>query len=101
LILSAKRSVNEHVKGLTCGADDYLIKPFPFTELLARVHALVRRSTMAVTQSELQVADLRLNIHTHEVFRGERAIQLQVLEISLLEYMMRNAGRIVSKTMIM
>jgi two-component system, OmpR family, response regulator len=101
LILSAKRSVNEHVKGLTCGADDYLIKPFAFTELLARVHALVRRSTMAVTQSELQVADLRLNIHTHEVFRGERAIQLQALEFSLLEYMMRNAGRIVSRTMIM
>jgi DNA-binding response OmpR family regulator len=101
LILSAKRSVNERVEGLTSGADDYLTKPFAFTELLARVHALVRRSTMAVHPSELQVADLRLNILTHEVFRGERAIQLQALEFSLLEYMMRNAGRIVSKTMIM
>ena len=101
LILSAKRSVNERVEGLTSGADDYLTKPFAFTELLARVQAMVRRSTMAVPQSELQVADLRLNIHTREVFRGERAVQLQALEFSLLEYMMRNAGRTVSKTMIM
>lgn len=101
LILSAKRSVDERVEGLTSGADDYLTKPFAFTELLARVQAMVRRSTMTVPQSELQVADLRLNIHTREVFRGDIAVQLQALEFSLLEYMMRNAGRTVSKTMIM
>lgn len=101
LILSAKRSVDERVEGLTIGADDYLTKPFAFTELLARVQAMVRRSTMAVPQAELQVADLRLNIHTREVYRGARAVQLQALEFSLLEYMMRNAGRTVSKTMIM
>lgn len=101
LILSARRSVNERVEGLTSGADDYLTKPFAFTELLARVQALVRRSSMVVPQSDLQVSDLRLNVHTREVFRGKRAIQLQPLEFSLLEYLMRNAGRTVSKTMIM
>jgi DNA-binding response OmpR family regulator len=101
LILSAKRSVNERVEGLTSGADDYLTKPFAFTELLARVQALVRRSSMAVPKAELQVADLTLNIHTREVTRGGNAIHLQALEFSLLEYLMRNAGRIVSKTMIM
>jgi two-component system, OmpR family, response regulator len=101
LILSAKRSVDERVEGLLTGGDDYLTKPFAFTELLARVQALVRRSTMAVPQPELMVGDLRLNIHTREVFRGETAIRLQPLEFSLLAYLMRNAGRIVSKTMIM
>jgi DNA-binding response OmpR family regulator len=101
LILSAKRSVDERVEGLITGGDDYLTKPFAFTELLARVQALVRRSSMATSQPELTVADLRLNLHTREVFRGETAIQLQPLEFSLLAYLMRNAGRIVSKTMIM
>jgi two-component system OmpR family response regulator len=89
------------VEGLSCGADDYLTKPFAFTELLARVQALVRRSSMAIPQSEIQVADLRLNIITREVIRGGRTIHLQALEFALLEYMMRNAGRILSKTMIM
>jgi two-component system OmpR family response regulator len=101
LILSARRSVNDRVEGLSCGADDYLTKPFAFTELLARVQALVRRSSMAIPQSEIQVADLRLNIITREVIRGGRTIHLQALEFALLEYMMRNAGRILSKTMIM
>jgi DNA-binding response OmpR family regulator len=101
LILSAKRSVDERVEGLITGGDDYLTKPFAFTELLARLQALVRRSAMATPQPELSVADLRLNLHTREVFRGKTAIQLQPLEFSLLAYLMRNAGRIVSKTMIM
>jgi DNA-binding response OmpR family regulator len=101
LILSARRTVNERVEGLTSGADDYLTKPFAFTELLARVQAIVRRSTMALPQSELQVADLTLNVHTREVSRGGKSILLQALEFSLLEYLMRNAGRTVSKTMIM
>ncbi|MDJ0784193.1 MAG: response regulator transcription factor [Desulfosarcinaceae bacterium] len=100
LILSAKRSVDERVEGLVSGGDDYLTKPFAFTELLARVQALVRRSTMAAPQVELQVADLRLNLHTRDVFRGEAAVRLQPLEFALLAYLMRHAGRIVSKTMI-
>jgi two-component system, OmpR family, response regulator len=101
LILSAKRSVDERVEGLVSGGDDYLTKPFAFTELLARVQALVRRSSMVAPQPELAVGDLRLNMHTREVFRGETAIRLQPLEFSLLAYLMRNTGRIVSKTMIM
>jgi two-component system OmpR family response regulator len=101
LILSAKRSVDERVEGLKAGGDDYLIKPFAFSELLARVQALVRRSTLVTSPSELQFADLTLNIHTRKVFRAETEIDLQPLEFSLLEYLMRNADRIVSKTMIM
>jgi two-component system OmpR family response regulator len=93
--------VDERVEGLVSGGDDYLTKPFAFTELLARVQALVRRSAMATPQPELTVADLCLNLHTREVVRGGRTIQLQPLEFSLLAYLMRNAGRIVSKTMIM
>jgi two-component system, OmpR family, response regulator len=100
LILSARRKVNERVEGLTIGADDYLTKPFAFTELLARVQAIVRRSTMVAPQAELSVADLTLNVHTREVTRSGKSIQLQALEFSLLEYLMRNAGRTVSKTMI-
>jgi DNA-binding response OmpR family regulator len=79
LILSARRSVDERVEGLVSGGDDYLTKPFSFTELLARVQALVRRSAMAAPQPELTVADLRLNLHTREVVRRGRAIQLQPL----------------------
>ncbi|UCG07651.1 MAG: response regulator transcription factor [Desulfobacterales bacterium] len=101
LILSAKRSVDERVEGLTAGGDDYLIKPFAFSELLARVQALVRRSTLAISPTELKVADLTLNIHTRKVHRAGMEIELQPLEFSLLEYLMRNVDRIVSKTMIM
>ena len=101
LILSAKRSVDERVKGLKIGGDDYLTKPFAFSELLARVQALIRRSSQAVAPSELKAADLTLNIQTRKVSRAGREIDLQPLEFSLLEYLMRNADRIVSKTMIM
>jgi two-component system OmpR family response regulator len=101
LILSAKRSVDDRVKGLKTGSDDYLVKPFAFSELLARVQALIRRSTHVTTPSELKVEDLTLNLDTHEVFRSKKAINLQPLEFSLLEYLMRNTGRVVSKTMIM
>jgi two-component system OmpR family response regulator len=101
LILSARRSVDDRVKGLTTGSDDYLTKPFAFAELLARVQALIRRSSAASPVTELQVADLTLNLNTRKVFRGEHEITLQPLEFSLLEYLMRNAGRVVSKTMIM
>jgi two-component system OmpR family response regulator len=101
LILSAKRSVVDRVKGLKTGSDDYLVKPFAFSELLARVQALIRRSTHVIAPSELKVEDLTLNLDTHEVYRSENQINLQPLEFSLLEYLMRNTGRVVSKTMIM
>ena len=101
LILSAKRSVDERVEGLIAGGDDYLTKPFAFTELLARVHALVRRSSMATPARRLQVADLILDSFSRKVERAGKSIDLQPLEFSLLEYLMRNAGRVVSKTMIM
>lgn len=101
LILSAKRSVDERVEGLKAGSDDYLIKPFAFSELLARVQALVRRSSMASAVPELQVADLKLNLFDRKVTRAGKEIDLQPLEFSLLQYLMSNAGRIVSKTMIM
>jgi len=101
LILSAKRSVDERVEGLQTGGDDYLVKPFAFSELLARVQALMRRSSRSDSPVEIKVADLTLNLHTHKVFRGDREIDLQPLEFSLLEYLLRNTGRVVSKTMIM
>ncbi|UCF90730.1 MAG: response regulator transcription factor [Desulfobacterales bacterium] len=101
LILSAKRSVGERVEGLNAGSDDYLIKPFALSELLARVQALIRRASSVISPSNLTVADLTLNIHTRKVYRSGKEINLQPLEFSLLEYLMRNAGRVVSKTMIM
>lgn len=101
LILSAKRSVGDRVNGLKTGSDDYLIKPFAFSELLARVQALIRRSTRVIAPTELKFEDLSLNPDTHKVYRSEEEINLQPLEFSLLEYLMRNTGRVVSKTMIM
>jgi two-component system, OmpR family, response regulator len=101
LILSAKRTVDDRVKGLQSGSDDYLTKPFAFTELLARVQALIRRASGQIEPTQLVVGDLCLNLLTRQVVRGGAAIVLQPLEFSLLEYLMRNAGRLVSKTMIM
>ncbi|MEM3421866.1 MAG: response regulator transcription factor [Candidatus Hadarchaeum sp.] len=101
IILSAKRSVDERVKGLQMGGDDYLTKPFAFSELLARVQALIRRASGSVSPSTLEVADLQMNLLTREVFRSGLKIDLQPREFALLEYLMRNAGRVVSKTMIM
>ena len=101
LILSAKRSVDERVEGLQTGGDDYLVKPFAFTELLARVQALMRRSSRTTSPVELKVADMTLNLQNRKVFRAGQEINLQPLEFSLLEYLMRNTGRVVSKTMIM
>ena len=101
LILSAKRTVDERVEGLIAGGDDYLTKPFSFSELLARVQALMRRSSMVSPAPQLNIADLTLDVHQRKVFRAGREISLQPLEFSLLEYLMRNAGRIISKTMIM
>ena len=101
LILSAKRTVDDRVKGLKTGGDDYLTKPFAFTELLARVQALVRRSTGVSNPKKLEAGDLVLDLHTRKVERSGEKIDLQPLEFSLLEYLMRNAGQVVSKTMIM
>jgi two-component system OmpR family response regulator len=101
IILSARGSVDDRVKGLQTGGDDYLTKPFAFSELLARVQALIRRSSNVSEPTKLVVADVTINLITREVMRAGKTIELQPLEFSLLEYLMRNAGRVVSKTMIM
>ncbi|HZZ03330.1 response regulator transcription factor [Paraburkholderia sp.] len=101
IILSAKRSVDDRVKGLQTGGDDYLTKPFALAELLARVHALIRRSTGTSEPAGLIAGELTLDLLTREAKRGGRRLDLQPRELSLLEYLMRNAGRPVSKTMIL
>ena len=101
IILSAKRSVDDRIKGLQTGGDDYLVKPFSFAELLARVQALIRRASGAAEPNTLVVGDLSMDLLTRKVIRGGKKIDLPPLEFSLLEYLMRNAGNVVSKTMIM
>ena len=101
IILSAKGSIDDRVRGLQTGSDDYLTKPFAFSELLARVQALIRRSTGTSEPTTLSLADLSLDLLTREVYRAEKKMELQPREFSLLEYLMRNAGKVVSKTMIM
>lgn len=101
IVLSAKASVDDRVRGLQAGGDDYLTKPFAFSELLARVQALLRRSTQTAEPTLLIVADLKLDLLTREVTRGGKNIELQTREFALLEYLMRNAGRVVTKTMIL
>lgn len=102
VILSAKASVDDRVKGLHAGSDDYLTKPFAFTELLARVQALIRRSSTASTEpTRLTCGDLSLDLLSREARRGEERIELQPREFALLEFLMRHAGRPVSKTMIL
>ena len=101
MILSAKRSVDDRVRGLQTGSDDYLTKPFAFSELLARINALIRRATGTPSPTRLEVGDLALDLLSREVSRSGQKIDLQPREFALLEYLMRNAGRVVSKTMIM
>ena len=101
IILSAKSSIDDRVKGLQTGSDDYLTKPFAFSELLARIQALIRRAGGLSEPTRLTVGGLSMNLLTREVTRGGRKIELQPIEFSLLEYLLRNAGRVVSKTMIM
>ncbi len=101
IILSAKGEVDDRVKGLQTGADDYLTKPFAFSELLARLQALIRRSSDVAEPTKLTVGDISMNLITREVVRAGQKVELQPLEFSLLEYLLRNAGRVVSKTMIM
>ena len=102
LILSARRSVDERVKGLEQGGDDYLTKPFALAELLARLRNLLRRSSPPHNESvRLEAADLELDLVRHEARRGDRLLQLTPQEFSLLEYLCRNAGRVVTRTMIL
>ena len=101
LILSARRSVDDRVRGLQTGGDDYLTKPFAFSELLARVQALVRRATRAPEPTTLTVDDVALDLLSRRVSRAGAPIDLRPREFALLEYLMRNAGKVVSKTMIL
>lgn len=101
LILSARRSVDDRVRGLQTGGDDYLTKPFAFAELLARIQALVRRASRAPEPTTLTVEDLTLDLLSRKVTRGGKPIDLRPREFSLLEYLMRNVGKVVSKTMIL
>jgi two-component system OmpR family response regulator len=101
LILSARRTVDDRVRGLQAGGDDYLTKPFAFPELLARVQALVRRSTHAAPVTTLTLEDLEVDLLSRRVTRGGQEIELRPREFTLLEYLLRNAGRVVSKTMIL
>ena len=102
LILSARRSVDERVKGLEHGGDDYLTKPFAVAELLARLRNLLRRSSPSLNDPvRLQVGDLQLDLIRHEARRGDQLLQLTTQEFSLLEYLCRNSGRVVTRTMIL
>jgi two-component system OmpR family response regulator len=101
IILSAKRSIDDRVKGLQTGSDDYLTKPFAFSELLARVQALIRRSSRTSEPTSLTVGELSVDFLTREVTRTGTKIELQPHEFALLEYLMRNSGRVLSKTMIL
>ncbi|MCG5242572.1 winged helix-turn-helix domain-containing protein [Azospirillum doebereinerae] len=101
LFLSALGSVDDRVKGLKAGGDDYLTKPFAFSELLARIEVLVRRRGAAQPQTRLAVADLELDLLSRSVKRAGRTIELLPREFALLEYMMRNAGSVVTRTMML
>ncbi|MCE0482784.1 MAG: response regulator transcription factor [Methylacidiphilales bacterium] len=101
LILSAKRSLDDRIKGLQRGGDDYLTKPFSFAELLARVQALIRRAGSGAIVTSLTFADLKMDLLTREVWRGSTKIDLQAREFLLLEYLLRSQNKVVSKTMIL
>lgn len=100
IVLSARGSVEAKVTGLEAGGDDYLAKPFSITELIARVQALVRRASATPEATTLRLADLEMDVVTHRVTRSGQRIDLQPLEYQLLEYLLRNKGRIVSKSTI-
>jgi DNA-binding response OmpR family regulator len=101
LILSAKASVDDRVKGLQAGGDDYLTKPFAFSELLARVQALIRRATHVTEPAKLCAGGLAMDLLTREVTRGSQKLELQPREFALLELLLRQPGRVVTKTMIL
>jgi len=99
LMLTAKDAVEDRVRGLDTGADDYLIKPFAFSELLARVRALLRREALSKSP-ELKVGDLTLNTLTRQAWRGNRSIELTTKEYTILEYLMRHPNAVITRTMI-
>src|SRR5690242_15028003 len=101
LILSALAEVDDRIRGLRAGGDDYLTKPFAFGELLARLEALARRSQGVEIQTVLNVADLRIDLLSHRVSRGGKPIQLQRREFKLLEYLARHADQVVTRTMLL
>ncbi len=101
LILSALGDVDDRVKGLKAGSDDYLTKPFAFAELLARIEALLRRHETSVTQTRLKVADLEMDLLAHKVSRNGQVLNLQPREYRLLEYLMKHAGQVVTRTMLL
>ena len=101
MFLSALSDVDDRVKGLKAGGDDYLIKPYAFIELLARIEALVRRRNPTEVETSFQVGDLQLDLLTRRVMRGPNEIFLQPREFRLLQYLMRNAGQIVTRTMLL
>jgi two-component system OmpR family response regulator len=101
IILSAKRTVDDRIRGLKAGGDDYLTKPFSFSELLVRIQALLRRASMSASPVRLTAGDLSVDLVTREIRRGEAQIELQPREFSLLEFFLRNKGAVLSKTVIM
>ena len=101
IFLTAKDSVRDIVQGLNMGADDYLVKPFSFVELLARVRAFHRRGKMAISSSKLQMANLILDLERHRVLRGDVKIELTPIEYALLEFFMRHPGEICTRAMIL
>ncbi len=101
LMLTARDSVEDRVAGLEAGADDYLVKPFSFTELIARVKALARRQIQPQVEIELTSGDLVLDLQRHEARRDGRTIELTAKEFQLLEYLMRNAGHVMTRTQIL
>lgn len=101
IFLTAKNAERDIVYGLDLGADDYLVKPFSFNELLARIRALLRRGKVAEPSSRLQIANLTLEVEGHRVFRDRTKIELTPKEYALLEFFMRHPGEIVARTMIM
>jgi two-component system OmpR family response regulator len=101
LILSALSDVDDRIRGLTSGGDDYLVKPFAFGELLARLDALVRRSQESHVETTLVVGDLHVNLVSRKVTRGGKTVTLQPREFKLLEYLMRHANQVVTRTMLL
>lgn len=101
LFLTAINGIDDRVEGLDAGGDDYLAKPFAFSELLARINALARRPPLSAERTEIMVADLRLDLVRHVAQRGGQKIDLRPREFGLLEYLMRNAGRVVTRTMLL
>jgi len=101
IILSARAAVDDRIRGLQAGGDDYLTKPFAFSELVARLQALIRRSTQTAEPTRLSAGDIELDLLTREATRGGEKVELQGREFALLEYLLRHAGRTVTKTMIL